>query len=442
MQANALSGLVEAVTPKYIFVGGKGGVGKTTCSASLALLLGNRGFKTLLLSTDPAHNVGDALGMELSVGRETPVAGVANVTALEVDPKLAYDDDADTEELAQLKQFVSAMPGIDEAMALSTLAERASGYDRVVVDTAPTGHTLRLLQLPALLTEAIARLSSWDAKLGGLFSLFSTGEDSTARLKAKLEEYREKVARLARLFTDPQQATFVCVCIAEHLSVFETARLVRALRDQHVDCRYVLVNQLLPVQFQSLSSAVLSASGLPEVIVRSATLSGARARIQAGYLWQLEQALAGSNMTIVRLPIEEGEIRGANALLSFASLLLSPRADLYGSASGGGGAAQDAASLQRLQTALRGADAAKAALAVDPVAVVMKLLAKPNGIASLCQHAAVREARAQSPTLQKFFEALEQGPAGLMVAYMMTTTDPTIKPALVALLPKVRDIIE
>jgi TRC40/GET3/ArsA family transport-energizing ATPase len=214
------------------------------------------------------------------------------------------------------------MPGIDEAMALSKLSESSLHYDRVVIDTAPTGHTLRLLALPKLLGEAITRLSAWDTTVGGFLSYFSSGEDSTQKLREKLVEYKTKAEQLATLFTDSNQSTFVCVCIAEHLSVHETARLVKSLRDQNVSCRHVLVNQLLPVQFQSLTTSVIESASLPPLLAQCATLSGSRARIQARYLWQLEQALNGSGIAVLRLPMENKEVRGSELLTLFGTVSL------------------------------------------------------------------------------------------------------------------------
>jgi arsenite-transporting ATPase len=422
--------------PKHIFVGGKGGVGKTTCSVALALQLGSRGHRTLLMSSDPAHNLGDALKMTLRPGQETQLEN-SLVTVLEVDPKTELAMESIGEEFAQIKAFLSSLPGIDEAVALSTLAERSAKYDRVVIDTAPTGHTLRLLQLPQLLTETINRLSQWDTTIAGVWSYFSTGEDATTKIKAKLEEYRAKVEMLTRLLVDQRQTTFVCVCIAEHLSVFETARLARSLREQHVDCRFVLINQLLPVAFQNMVASLQGGVPIPEMVSRAASLCGARARIQAGYVWQLEQAMTAIRATVVRLPIEEAEIRGEEALLRFGQLMMQPRAELYGGQQGEG----DAVSLQQLQQTL-GVEAVKKAVVIDPVAAVMKLLGKPNGIAQLCQHSAVREARAASPTMQTFFAILEQGPQGLMMAYMTLSTNPALKQELTELLPKVQDLLE
>lgn len=456
-QRATMEDLLVPQAPKYVFVSGKGGVGKTTCSAALAVLLGSRGFKTLLMSTDPAHNLGDALKLAMGApGSEVAVAG-SNVTALEVDPKTALEARGQDELSPELSAFVSSMPGIDEAMALSTLHDRAAHYDRIVIDTAPTGHTLRLLALPTLLGQAIERLSGLDAKLGTLYSLFTSGEDATAKLKQRLAQYKTKCDELAALFRSTN-STFVCVCIAEHLSVFETARLVRHLREQRIQSKYVLVNQLLPALFTTLRSTPqlqgrhfpppaasqfphhlsVEASGLPDVLLRAVTLSGARARIQAGYLWQLEQAL-GSDMTIVRLPMEEQEVRGLDALRAFCRLLLEPRTDLYATESD---ASQDQATLSQLQETLRGPAAAKAAVAVDPIAMVMKLLSKPNGIASLCVHPAVSSARQADPKMDVFFKQLELGPAGLMSAYLMLGADPSIKAALMQLAPQVADLLQ
>lgn len=221
--------------------------------------------------------------------------------------------------------------------------------------------------------------------------------------------------------------------------MFETARLVRSLRSQGVPTRFVLVNQLLPTSFCSLGPQTLSAVQLPEILVQCAALSGARARTQSSYLWQLEEALGNEQMVIVRLPQQEAEIRGVDALLKFGHLMQEPQQNLYG---GRQSASNDETSLRELKATLAGTNAEAAAIALDPVAVVMKLLSKPNGITQLCNHPAVRDACQQNAKLNQFFGLLGNQPAGLMMAYMMLTADPTLKPALMELLPRIADLLQ
>src|SRR3990172_248577 len=150
----------EQLQLKLILFGGKGGVGKTTCAASSGLYL-SKYFRTLLISTDPAHSLSDSLGQEIG-DQIREVRGVKNLYALEVSAekalsnfKIEYEDEIknildtstnlDHEDINSL--FALPIPGIDEVMGFKTildLIEKAE-YDKYIVDTAPTGHALRLL---------------------------------------------------------------------------------------------------------------------------------------------------------------------------------------------------------------------------------------------------------------------------------------------------------
>lgn len=159
-----LKELVSSETIKFIFVGGKGGVGKTTTSSSLAIELASRRGKTLLISTDPAHNLSDAFKQKFT-HEPTPVNGVANLLAMEVDPKKGssiktmfkdFDSEGSLKEFTKdfgfMNELVGQMPGIDEVVVFSDMMRMAEKMDVevVVFDTAPTGHTLKLLGFPEI----------------------------------------------------------------------------------------------------------------------------------------------------------------------------------------------------------------------------------------------------------------------------------------------------
>ena len=159
---------------QYVFYGGKGGVGKTTCAAATGLALADRGERTLVVSTDPAHSLADAYGLDPGTGRRQvaddlwmvevgPEAGertfeaVLWTLAAELRSAGIRLDDEEIERL-----FAAGVaPGSDELAALELLAGALEDdFDRVVVDTAPTGHTLRLLDLPDVLRETLAATDS------------------------------------------------------------------------------------------------------------------------------------------------------------------------------------------------------------------------------------------------------------------------------------------
>ncbi len=291
--------------PGWTLVGGKGGVGKTTVAAALAVALADAGERVLVLSTDPAHSLGDALGARLGP-EPAPVAGVPGLEALEIDAALerarflerhrdtlsrllergtylAPDDVAGFLELAP--------PGMDELGALLRLLDLA-GSDpalRVVVDTAPTGHTLRLLDLPRAAGGWIAALEAMEARHRAV-ALALAGAyrpDAAARGLATL---RAVVERMAALVADPARTRFVLVATPEPVVLAETRRYLAALRERGIAVAAVVVNRV--AAGDALSDADPGAAGtgvrvvgIPLLAEEPVGIAGLR-RVEAGPLRQ------------------------------------------------------------------------------------------------------------------------------------------------------------
>ena len=240
---------------KMLLFGGKGGVGKTTCAAAAALHLAGtfpqRRF--LAVSTDPAHSLKDAFS-----GFSPP----PNLELLEIDSKECFEkfkqahaqqfreialrgtflDGDDVDRFLQL-----SIPGLDELMAFNEISNlvEAGTYSCVIVDTAPTGHTLRLLELPEVLRTVVDALDAMLAKHRYMTRLYR-GFYRKDETDSFLEGLAGTVNSLASLLSDRNRCLFVPVMLAEALSTFETRRLVHKLDELKIPVADILVNHLHP----------------------------------------------------------------------------------------------------------------------------------------------------------------------------------------------------
>lgn len=169
---------------RWIFVGGKGGVGKTTTSCSLAVQMAKERKSVLLISTDPAHNLSDAFGQKF--GKEAKeVTGVPGLAAMEIDPNGSIQDlisagGDDAQDAMQglggvgnmFQDMAFSIPGVDEAMSFAEVLKQVKSmdYEVIIFDTAPTGHTLRFLQFPSVLEKALEKLSQLSQQFGPMLN--------------------------------------------------------------------------------------------------------------------------------------------------------------------------------------------------------------------------------------------------------------------------------
>jgi arsenite-transporting ATPase len=337
---STLQSLVES-NLQWIFVGGKGGVGKTTTSCSLATLLSRtsitengvaRSRRVLIISTDPAHNLSDAFSQKFSKV-PTQVIGAESLFAMEIDPSSITAGDfslskegASNEQreglqaLGQvIKQAANTFPGIDEVTVFAEISREVKkmSFDTVVFDTAPTGHTLRLLALPHTLNKTLDSLMD----VNGISSLIqaATGLITNATgythqdLQESLEKWRAQIREVQQQFSDHQKTGFVCVCIPEFLSVYETERLIQELMKYNINCENIVVNQL-----------VMKPSSEPQC-----RMCESRKKIQQKYLKQIHELY--EDFHVVKMPLQGNEVRGVPALTVFGRFLVEPyEADTHG----------------------------------------------------------------------------------------------------------------
>jgi len=253
----------------FLLFGGKGGVGKTTISAASAIWAAEQGRKTLIISTDPAHSLGDSLDQKLPPGETTEVKDVENLFALEINPKVNLDEYQSAMNVNPLESmpfseslpFVEDIgdfasmnpPGIDEAMAFGKVLEfieTESDYELIIFDTAPTGHTLRLLSLPDLLSGWIGKLISIRLRLGKVFGmfkkLFSKGESDEADPFDTFKKLKNSIVNARDELKDPSKTSFVIVMISEAMALYETERLLSGLYQNEIPVSNIIVNQLFP----------------------------------------------------------------------------------------------------------------------------------------------------------------------------------------------------
>ena len=356
--APSLQMLLDYERLQWIFVGGKGGVGKTTTSCALACLLAQtpvkvgdatRKRKVLIISTDPAHNLSDAFKQPFTA-YPTTVEGYDNLYAVEMDPTsyLKKQQEASGPKTSMgaifsiLRKAAVALPGIDEVTVFLQIMRAAKklSYDTVVFDTAPTGHTLRLLSLPSNLQKSLKDLFAVEgfhsivntaSAFFGLAgqkgadaapkkavtveekTLFDIGEEddddgSEQSITQTLEKWQRQIEEVHAQFTDHSKTAFVCVCIPEFLSLYETERLIQELVKYNINCCHIVVNQLIKKKSTDCDSC---------------TMCNARLKIQKKYMKSLH-ALYAEDFHIVQMPLLGDEVRGPKALSKFAQYLVTP----------------------------------------------------------------------------------------------------------------------
>lgn len=247
---------------RIVIFGGKGGVGKTTAAASYALALAkaDRKRKMLVFSTDPAHSLSDSFSEEIGELKKG-VAGVKNLDAMEIDPgkwfeelkqryRLWTDDlftslsgrsgmeiQFDREAMRELVELTP--PGIDEIAALGTISELLdqNSYDSIILDTAPTGHLIRFLELPEVALSWIRTFMKLLLKYQNVVRATEVAEELVALSKS--------IKRVLALLTDRESCEFVAVAIPERMSLEETLDLAQSLDKLKVPLRKLLINGVI-----------------------------------------------------------------------------------------------------------------------------------------------------------------------------------------------------
>ncbi len=304
----------------FVFVGGKGGVGKTSVSSATAIWMAKEGKKTLLVSTDPAHSLSDSL--EAHIGH-SPTLIMPNLYAVEIDPEVAMeqqqseieskkslasgDEAMGLDMLGDQLDLASSAPGADEAAAFEVFLQvmTTNEYDVVVFDTAPTGHTLRLLSFPDLMDSWVGKMIKVKTKLGSVANAFKNvipfmGDDDDPQSTAELEETKRKIDEAKKIMSDPERTTFKMVVIPEEMSIHESDRAMESLGKNNMTVDGVIVNQVMPD-------------------IDNCEFCQARHKIQQKRLALIRQKF--SHQTIAEIPLFKEEVKGIAKLEEVAEVL-------------------------------------------------------------------------------------------------------------------------
>lgn len=312
-----LADVVYNDSVKFILSGGKGGVGKTSCAGAMAVLSANRGFRTLVLSTDPAHSLSDSFDQDLSGGEVIPIEGFKNLWGMEINTEKGMQEFQETlgqsslgpeaEMASSLMGDMSGMspPGSDEAMAFGKILEFIddASYDRVIFDTAPTGHTLKLLELPDQLDSWLGKLLTMRQRLssmmGGLRAMMGGAqqEDNSWEM---LQQTKDKIRAARVQLSDPSITQFVIVMIPESMAVFETQRLLTNLNNWQIPANHIIVNQLIPPN-------------------PSCQFCTKRYEMQQNNFEDIGELY--SDLDLIPVPLFDGEVRGIEELTKLGKIL-------------------------------------------------------------------------------------------------------------------------
>ncbi|KHE67819.1 ArsA family ATPase [Halobacillus sp. BBL2006] len=298
---------------KILFVGGKGGVGKSTSSAALAVAFAREGFRTLVVSTDPAHNLGDIFHKQVS-HKKTKLE--ENLWGIEVNPNIeskryieGVKDNLEglvkskmVEEVHRQIDMASASPGADEAALfdrlISIILEESDSFDKIVFDTAPTGHTIRLLTLPELMGVWIDGMLERRKKVTDNYTeLLNDGDPVDDPIYSILQNRKEKFAAVRKIILDEEQTGFVFVLIPERLPILETEKAIEQLGQHDLPVRTLIVNKVLP---EHADGAFLEK----------------RRKQEKAYLDEIEKRFA--KQQLIRVPLFEEDVSDMEKLGVFA----------------------------------------------------------------------------------------------------------------------------
>jgi arsenite-transporting ATPase len=298
--------------------GGKGGVGKTTCAAATSIWAAEQGYDVLSISTDPAHSLGVILDQKIGPNVKS-VEGVKNLWALEIDPKVALKQIQGELSKTEGKSLpfpgldslggldMGAAPGADEALAFAKVLEyiEKPEHELIIFDTAPTGHTLRLLSLPDVLDSWLGKIIKLRYSMGriwdGLKSMVGRGSGEKDDSMESLEKLKRTVEKAREQLTNKKVTSFVPVMIPEAMAVEQTEMLLTALYEFEIPVEHIVVNMVFPEEV-------------------SCPFCKARREMQNQHLARIRH-IYSDQFNLTELPLLDTEVKGIVRIKQLSSLL-------------------------------------------------------------------------------------------------------------------------
>jgi arsenite-transporting ATPase len=309
---------LEEGQKRLILVGGKGGVGKTTCAAAIAVRMAESGRKTLILSSDPTPSLSDIF--EITIGaRETPIPHAPNLSALEISSEIVREKWKDrfgpeiyevVSSFADLDydfvlDYVGGAPGIEEEYMLYFIMELVRGdrYDLVVWDTAPAGHTLRLLHLPEIFLQHLEGATKFYLNL---YSYLERAKEAVKLKQGKrslleiISGWQALSHDIADFIRDERLAQYIVVTIPEALGVKQTKRIIQDFDAHGLPVNHLIINHV--------------------IAEADCAFHRTRREMQARYIELLSEEY-GERLHLTLLPLSPKEIKGIERIRKVSRFL-------------------------------------------------------------------------------------------------------------------------
>lgn len=293
---------------KVISFWGKGGVGKTTCSASYSIFLANKGFNTLLITSDPTPSLSDI--MDMQIGADITKIGDLGLMAIELDEEVVREmwKEKYGEEVYKvissffpvdrsIMNYIAGAPGIADEFILSYILDlyNTRDYDYIIWDAAPAGGTLRLVRIEEQFYKHLGEATKLYLSLKTVIEKLKKGKNTPLEI---MERWRDLASEVLSLLSSKDFLVYI-VTISEWLGVAQTRRIIDELNEFNIDVKGIIVNQII----QEINGPLKN-----------------RTVIHRKHLRAIEENYS-KNHKILRIPLQPYEIRGVSQLYKFSKYL-------------------------------------------------------------------------------------------------------------------------